>query len=135
MTGSGEQEELMLFFKCNMCGNFVVFLGKKSGCTPECCGSEMEEVKANTTDAAQEKHVPDVTVDGQTVKVQVGSTMHPALEEHHIDFIILETDKGFQKRDIVPGDEPVAEFVLADGEKAVAVYEHCNLHGLWKKEL
>ncbi|MGN1242889.1 MAG: desulfoferrodoxin family protein, partial [Candidatus Enterosoma sp.] len=28
-----------------------------------------------------------------------------------------------------------ADFVLADGEKPLAVYEFCNLHGLWKKEL
>ena len=28
-----------------------------------------------------------------------------------------------------------AEFVLADGDKAVAAYEYCNLHGLWVKEL
>ena len=28
-----------------------------------------------------------------------------------------------------------AVFALAEGEKPVAVYEYCNLHGLWKKEL
>ncbi|MDY5742938.1 MAG: desulfoferrodoxin family protein, partial [Lachnospiraceae bacterium] len=28
-----------------------------------------------------------------------------------------------------------AEFALLDDEKAVAVYEYCNLHGLWKVEL
>ncbi|MHB0742650.1 desulfoferrodoxin family protein [Peptostreptococcus anaerobius] len=27
--------------------------------------------------------------------------------------------------------EPVAEFVLADDDKAIAAYEYCNLHGLW----
>ena len=95
----------------------------------------MTEVKPNTSDGAFEKHVPEVTIEGQTVKVQVGSVMHPAVEEHHIEFIILETDKGFQKRDIPVGSDPVAEFVLAEGEKAVAVYENCNLHGFWKKEL
>ncbi len=126
---------MLQIYKCLKCGNFVVFLGKKSGCTPVCCGEEMKEIKANTTDAATEKHVPDVKIDGDKVIVQVGSVIHPALEEHHIEFIILETDKGFQKRDIVPGDEPKAEFILSDGEKAVAVYENCNLHGLWKAEI
>ncbi len=125
----------MQFYKCDRCGNFVVFLKDKTPCTPECCGDTMTEVKPNTSDGAFEKHVPEVTIDGQTVKVQVGSVMHPAVEEHHIEFIILETDKGFQKRDIPVGSDPVAEFVLAEGEKAVAVYENCNLHGFWKKEL
>jgi len=26
-------------------------------------------------------------------------------------------------------------FALADGDKVVATYEYCNLHGLWKKEV
>jgi superoxide reductase len=33
-----------------------------------------------------------------------------------------------------PEEKPEAKFVAADG-KAIAVYEFCNLHGLWKKEL
>ncbi|MBQ2309562.1 MAG: desulfoferrodoxin, partial [Erysipelotrichales bacterium] len=32
-------------------------------------------------------------------------------------------------------EAPEAKFVLAEDEKAVAAYEYCNLHGLWKKEL
>ena len=32
------------------------------------------------------------------------------------------------------GEEPKATFILAEGEKPVAVYEYCNLHGLWVKE-
>ncbi|MCC7571256.1 desulfoferrodoxin, partial [Candidatus Micrarchaeota archaeon] len=34
-----------------------------------------------------------------------------------------------------PGEEPKAVFEVADGDKALAVYEHCNLHGLWKTEV
>lgn len=125
----------MLFYKCEKCGNFVTFLGEKSGCTPMCCGQEMTEVVPNTTDAAQEKHVPDVTVSGSTVTVKVGSVTHPMLPEHYIQFIILETSKGFHKIDLKPGDAPEAFFTLAEGETPVAAYENCNLHGLWKKEI
>jgi superoxide reductase len=46
-------------------------------------------------------------------------------------FIVLETNKGFIKRDLKPGDEPAADFMLTDGETAVRAYEYCNLHGLW----
>lgn len=125
----------MLFYRCEKCGNFVTFLGPKSGCTPMCCGEEMKELVPNTTDAAQEKHVPVVTVDGTTVTVKVGSVAHPMLEAHYIQFIILETSRGFQKADLKPGDAPQAVFALAEGEKPVAAYEYCNLHGLWKKEI
>jgi superoxide reductase len=57
------------------------------------------------------------------------------LEEHHISFIVVETNQGFHKKDLTVGEAPAAEFALTDGEKAVAVYEYCNLHGLWKKDL
>lgn len=125
----------MLFYKCNLCGNFVVFVENKRGGDPVCCGEEMVRLTPNTTDAATEKHVPAVTIDGNIVKVVVGDVEHPMLEEHHISFIVIETNQGFHKKDLTVGEAPAAEFALTDGEKAVAVYEYCNLHGLWKKDL
>ncbi len=125
----------MLFYKCSVCGNFVTFLTEKTAATPVCCGKEMQEIKANSTDGALEKHVPVVTVDGNKVKVKVGSVEHPMLDAHYIQFIILETKTGFMKKDLKPGCTPEAEFILADGDEAVTVYEYCNLHGLWKTDL
>ncbi len=125
----------MLFYRCEGCGNFITFLGEKTACTPKCCGETMKELTPNTTDAAQEKHVPVAEVSGNTVKVKVGSAAHPMLEEHYIEFIILETENGFQKKDLKPGEAPEAVFVTADGEKPVAAYAYCNLHGLWKADL
>ncbi|MDD2978341.1 MAG: desulfoferrodoxin family protein [Hespellia sp.] len=121
------------FLKCQVCGNIVEVV-KESGVPIQCCGQKMEELAANTTDAAQEKHVPAVTVDGDKVSVVVGSVEHPMLEEHFIQWIYLETENGIQKKNLVPGAAPKAEFLL-NGEKPTAVYEYCNLHGLWKKEL
>jgi len=54
------------------------------------------------------------------------------LPEHWIQWIYLQTEKGGQRVDLHPGEEPVAHFVLAEGDKVVAAYEYCNLHGLWK---
>jgi len=125
----------MLFYRCEGCGNFITFLGEKTACTPKCCGETMKELTPNTTDAAQEKHVPVAEVSGNTVTVKVGSAAHPMLEEHYIEFIILETENGFQKKDLKPGEAPEAVFVTADGEKPVAAYAYCNLHGLWKADL
>lgn len=94
-----------------------------------------EIVEANVTDAALEKHVPEVTIEASSVRAQIGSVIHPMLDVHHIEWVILETDKGYHKQNLNVGEEPVANFELAEGEKPLAVYEYCNLHGLWKKEL
>ena len=121
------------FFVCSHCGNMVEMV-QDSGVPIICCGEPMNEIVANTVDASQEKHVPVVKMDGSKVVVEVGSVPHPMEVEHHIAWIYLETSKGAQKKTLKPGDAPTASFVL-EGEELVAVYEYCNLHGLWKTEL
>ena len=91
-----------------------------------------QEVFAGSTDAAQEKHVPVVTKKCKTVKVDVGSVMHPMSEAHLIEWIALETEQGYQMKNLTAQSVPSVTFTLADGDKAVAVYAYCNLHGLWK---
>jgi superoxide reductase len=122
------------FYRCEKCGN-IVALVENGGGTLVCCGEPMKELVANTTDAATEKHVPVVEVSGSTVTVTVGSVIHPMTEEHHIAWIALETNQGIQCKALNHTGEPKAVFSLAAGEKAVAAYEYCNLHGLWKKEV
>lgn len=90
------------------------------------------ELIANTVDAAQEKHVPVITVNGDEVKVAVGPVEHPSLDAHYIEWIVLLTETGFQMKWLKPGMKPEAVFILAPGDKAVAAHEYCNLHGLWK---
>ena len=118
------------FFKCKYCGNIVTIL-HESGAPLTCCGEHIAELIANTTEAATEKHLPVVTVEGNTVTVCIGSVAHPMVEEHFIQWVYLETEKGLQSRYLEPGQEPKAVFELVD-DKAVAAYEYCNLHGLWK---
>ena len=91
-----------------------------------------QEVVAGSTDAAQEKHVPVVTKKCKTVKEDVGSVMHPMSEAHLIEWIALETEQGYQMKNLTAQSVPSVTFTLADGDKAVAVYAYCNLHGLWK---
>ena len=93
------------------------------------------ELKANSTDAAVEKHVPVIEVNKDVCKVSVGSTLHPMSEEHYIDAIVLITsDKTIMKK-LRPSDQPIAEFKLTENEKVNKAYAYCNLHGLWVKEL
>ncbi|WKY45692.1 desulfoferrodoxin family protein [Eubacteriaceae bacterium ES2] len=119
------------FFVCKHCGNFVGMI-HYSGAQMICCGDPMTEVVANTTDAAQEKHVPVITITGDNVKVDVGSVAHPMTPEHHIAWIFLETEKGMQRKCLPVDGAPSAEFALTAGDKVIAAYEYCNLHGLWK---
>ena len=119
------------FLICKHCGNVIVFTND-SGVTPVCCGEKMQILEANTTDAAFEKHVPVVSKEGNAYKVQVGETLHPMTSEHYIEWIVLETDKGFEIKYLKPNDEPIATFVTND--KVINTYAYCNLHSLWKKE-
>lgn len=123
----------MKFYKCAHCGNIIAYI-YDSGVRASCCGEVMQELIPNTTDAAGEKHVPVISIDGQTVTVTVGSVLHPMLDAHYIEWIILETKQGRQRKALKPGEEPIAVFALVPGDEVVAAYEYCNLHGLWKAE-
>lgn len=122
------------FYRCNVCGN-IVGLIKNGGGELVCCGQPMELLVPGTTDGAAEKHVPAVTVEGNLVHVQVGSVPHPMLPEHYIEWVYLLTEQGGQRKPLKPGDEPKVTFSLADGDKPVAAYEYCNIHGLWKANI
>lgn len=122
------------FYKCAHCGD-VAIKPFDSGVPLICCGEPMNELVANTTEAALEKHIPVVRVDGSRVHVEVGSTLHPMTPEHYITFVCLETRQGYQFHTLSPKDAPVADFALAPGDEAVRVYEYCNLHSLWVAEL
>ena len=123
---------MIQFFKCKKCGKILEVVNK--GCpVVVCCGDEMTELKANTTDGATEKHVPVIEQSDDKVTVKVGSAVHPMEEDHYIQWIEIETNKGVQRKYLKPAEEPKAVFALAD-EKLLAAYEFCNKHGLWKAE-
>ena len=140
------------FLKCSICGNIVGLIHDGGG-ELVCCGKPMQELVANTEDAAQEKHVPvyekkgnilsvqvgsvehPITVDGSTVRVAVGSVEHPMIEKHYIQWIYLQTTHGGQRYILKPGDKPEAVFALAEGAAPLAAYAYCNLHGLWAAKL
>lgn len=108
------------------------------GCNKDCSCYDLEgftEVVPNSTDAAGEKHLPVVSREGNIVKVQVGSVSHPMTEEHSITFVFLETENGVSYFNLKPEHEPIAVFTLPNGERPIAAYAYCNLHGFWKTEI
>lgn len=112
-----DDDRLMLVLEGNVCVN---------------CGDKV--LVANTTDAATEKHVPVVTFEGDTMLVNVGSVEHPMSEEHHIAWIYVETKDGSLMKRLPHTGRPCATFSVKK-EDVVAVYEYCNLHGLWKVDI
>ncbi len=121
----------MKFYLCEHCKNVAV-KAVDAGVPLVCCGQKMTELVPGTSDGAAEKHLPVWSEKDGHVVVRVGDVAHPMAAEHNISFVALETQKGFQIKYLQPGQEPQAEFALADGEKVEAVYAYCNLHGLWK---
>ena len=122
-----------MFYICKHCGNLIGMI-KNSGVPVICCGEPMSELIPGSVDASHEKHVPVISVDGDTVSVEVGSAEHPMLPEHYIEWICLVTEKGKQRKCLKPGDEPKLVFSLVE-DKPLAAYAYCNIHGLWLQEL
>ena len=122
----------MKFYKCEVCGNIVEMIDDKCDCL-KCCGEKMKELVPGEIEASQEKHIPVIEEHDGYVDVRVGEVAHPMLPEHHIEWIVIHTDQGFQRKHLEPGNAPVAKFALLDNEIVLSAYAYCNLHGLWKK--
>ncbi len=121
------------FYICRHCGNLAGLI-HDAGVPMMCCGQEMTHLEPGASEASREKHVPVVTVDGDTVKVEVSSVAHPMTEAHSILWVYLQTDRGGHRKCLDAESKPVVTFVLSD-ERPVAVYAYCNLHGLWKTDV
>ena len=121
-------------YKCNVCGNVVSVIEAHDG-ELVCCGQQMVLLEAKTKEQeGEEKHVPVVEIEGNNVKVKVGSVPHPMEEDHYIELIqIIKDGKVLEGKRLKPGDEPVASFCL-DNTEGITAREVCNKHGLWKSE-
>jgi superoxide reductase len=117
-------------YKCAKCGNVVESLwnGQPS---LFCCGEEMKELVANTTDAAKEKHVPVIERNGTKVTVKVGSVAHPMTKEHYILFIELIAGETVMRHDFKESDTVAEATFIVEENIPLVAREYCNLHGLW----
>jgi superoxide reductase len=122
--------ERLQVYRCELCGNMVEVLRAGAG-TLTCCNQPMTRLQENTTDAAQEKHVPVIekTAEGTTVKV--GSVPHPMEEAHLIEWIEVIDGSTVQRTYLKPGASPEAVFTVT--AENITAREFCNLHGLWKR--
>lgn len=118
--------------KCEVCGNIVEVL-ENGGGELHCCGQPMTVIEEKTADSATEKHVPVVEKTDKGYSVVVGSTIHPMLDKHYIQWIELVTEAGTEIKFLNPGDEPKAVFETS--AKPLFAREYCNLHSLWKADI
>jgi superoxide reductase len=121
-------------YKCGECGNIVEVLIPGGG-KPVCCGKPMKLVTENTTDAAQEKHIPVIERTDAGYLVRIGEVPHPMEEKHYIQWIELLVDDIAYMKFLKPGDKSEVFFPVkvAPDNTPVSAWEYCNLHGLWKK--
>lgn len=118
---------------CDVCKNQVGLIHDGGG-KLVCCGQPMRELASGTVDASHEKHVPALTRDGDTVRVNIGSVDHPMIDEHYIEWVALAQDGITQRVTLKPGDAPHVDFTCIK-DSPVKVYAYCNLHGLWEATL
>lgn len=118
------------FFRCRHCGN-IVGLVISGGAPLTCCGTPMEELQPNVSEASAKTHMPVINVEQNTVTVSIGNGTHPMDEEHFIAWIYLETEQGGQRKSLSSAQSPQAIFSLHE-DKALAAFAYCNRHGLWK---
>ena len=120
----------MEIYKCEICGNIVELTHGGAG-ELVCCGETMKLMEAQTAEMATEKHVPVIERTESGYRVTVGSTLHPMIEKHYIEWIELISGDRVYRRYLKPDMDPVAEFTTGDlGD--VSAREYCNIHGLWK---
>ncbi|OQX28481.1 MAG: desulfoferrodoxin [Spirochaeta sp. LUC14_002_19_P3] len=122
-------------YKCEECGNVVMLLENNS-CVLTCCGKNMVCLPEQTADSSTEKHVPLIEKADGGYKVTVGSTPHPMLDKHWIQWIELVVNGQRMIKELNPGEAPEVFFSCAhkSGDRITA-REYCNVHGLWKSEL
>ena len=121
------------FYICSHCGNLIELVND-AGVPVFCCGQKMDALNPNTVEASVEKHLPVVSVEDDVLHVNVGAADHPMIPEHFIGWVYVQTASGGQRKALNPGEAPHVTFQLG-GEKPIAVYSYCNLHGLWMTSL
>lgn len=121
--------EKMQIYKCEICGNIVEMVHGGKG-KMSCCGQPMGLYEENSTDAAEEKHVPVIEKAENGYRVSVGSVEHPMQDDHYIEWIELISGEFSSRQFLKPGDEPQAVFCI-DSEDVMA-RAYCNIHGLWR---
>lgn len=121
----------LLIKRCAKCGAMVKVLEDCTcdNCGIRCCGENMEEVKANSTDASAEKHVPTYEIIDNEIVVRVNHGME---KDHFIEWISLVKENTEITVKLYPEQDAIARFPYMGSS---TIYAYCNKHGLWSSEV
>ena len=137
----------MNFYRCSHCGNIIAFLENK-GVPVMCCGQKMDEIIPGSVDAAAEKHVPVIKIDGDmAINLDVIGYVDPCatvniirdgvlVEKKSIDMPALLTDviRCKNPRCITSTEQELAHvFKLTDRENRVYRCIYCETKGEAKR--
>ena len=121
-------EKNVRFYHCPICNTTIGLIhGNKEHM--QCCGKQLEELKANTVDASVEKHLPVYEKVEDSIIVKVGSAEHPMDEDHYIMWVAQVTDNTTTRVRLKPGEKIELKFPYIPGS---LLYSYCNKHGLWE---
>ena len=88
-----------------------------------------KQIKANSTDAAFEKHVPMYNILDDKVEIYVDHVME---EDHYIEWILVDYGNKQIIKELKPGDDPRLIVEYQDG---ITAYSYCNKHSLWSNKI
>lgn len=108
-------------YKCNKCGN--ILLNIKDSNDVICCQEKMEELEVHEEKTS---HTPLYYKQDKKVFVSIDHEMN---SEHHIEAIIIKSDKELLIHYLEEDDDP--EIILGY-EQNMSIYSLCNKHGLYK---
>lgn len=114
-----------MFKKCIKCGSVIYVVNGERNLT--CCDGEMKEIVANSVDASFERHVPNVEIKDDKIKVIVDHVMD---HDHYIAWIALESNNEIIIKKLKDKAEVTFDYI-----EGSTVYSYCNKHGLWSKNV
>ena len=97
---------MLNIYLCEHCKNVAIKLVDK-GVPLVCCGEKMTALVPMQSDGALEKHLPVLAFDEDTLTVTVGEVLHPMLENHYINFVVVELVDGYLIKHLSPASQPV----------------------------
>ena len=122
----------MKLYRCLKCEEVIVV--RNDDKKLKCCDEEMVELIPNSNDGDKNTHVPLVRRIGNLVTITVGKEPHPMVDVHHLDFVLLVTDKGTYYRKLELESVPLVDFLILNDENIICAYAYCNNHELWMNE-
>lgn len=123
----------MEFYTCDLCHQVSIKLGNHHE-PMGCCGEEMTCLEASQNPTLMDQHKVIFRKTGSFLTISIGEE-HPMIDVHHIQFIVLVTNQGFQYKELYSMSVKKANFILAEDESIKDVYVYCNIHALIRLNL